>query len=206
MAENTTRVILVRHGQTEWNVQLKYQGHSEVPLTAIGIEQAKLAAVRLSREPVAAIYSSDLGRAAATAQYIAAEHQLQVQQLRALREFYFGNWEGLRFQEVSERWPQQSLEFFQHPESARVSGGETFAEVQARAVAAVKQLVAQHENKTILVVSHGGTIRTLLCAALGLPLERVWAIRQDNTAVNVIEYYPDTTMVALVNDIHHLQG
>lgn len=204
MREKMTRVILVRHGQTEWNVQLKYQGHSEVALTPDGVRQAEQVAARLAREPVCAVYSSDLGRAMKTAEYIAAAHQLPVTAVKGLREYHFGEWEGLSFQQVSERWPQDGSKFLKTPDTVRAPGGETFAEVKARAQAAVKELVARHENQTIILVSHGGTIRTLLCAALGLPLNRVWAIRQDNTAVNIIEYYPEDAIVALVNDTHHL--
>ena len=200
-----TRVILVRHGQTKWNVELKYQGHSEVELTPTGIEQAKLVAGRLAKEPLAAVYSSDLGRARMTAQYIAERHSLPVITVSDLREYHFGEWEGLSFKQIAERWPDISASFFRNPDDIRIPGGETFRDVKARAESAVKRLVSQHPDQTIVIVSHGGTIRTILCAALGLHLNRVWAIKQDNTAVNVIEYHDADSIVALVNDTHHLR-
>lgn len=202
--EKMTRVILVRHGQTEWNVQLRYQGHSDIELTALGRKQAELVAARLIKEPISAVYSSDLGRALRTAEYIAAQHRLTVTPIHGLREYHFGEWEGLTFKQIAKHWPDISVDFFKNPDAVRVPGGETFGEVKARAEAAVRKLVNQHPGQTIVLVSHGGTIRTILCAALGLHLHHVWSIRQDNTAVNIIEYYPETAIVALVNDVHHL--
>lgn len=199
-----TRVILVRHGQTEWNVQLKYQGHSDINLTTQGVRQAELVAARLAKEPVDAIYSSDLGRALRTAEYIASPHQLPVTPLNGLREYHFGEWEGLTFKQIAKQWPDLNANFFKNPDTVRVPGGETFGEVKARAEAVVRKLVDQHPEQTIVLVSHGGTIRTILCAALGLHLNRIWSIRQDNTAVNIVEYYQETAIVALVNDVHHL--
>ena len=199
-----TRVILVRHGQTKWNVELKYQGHSEIELTPTGLQQAELVAARLAKEPIAAVYSSDLGRALMTAQRIAAVHSLSVTPVKGLREYCFGEWEGLTYQQISARWPDISVNFFKNPDDVRVPGGESFGEVKARGEASVQQLVAQHPDQTIVLVSHGGTIRTILCAALGLHLNRVWSIRQDNTAVNIIEYNGEAVTVTLVNDIHHL--
>lgn len=201
-----TRVILVRHGQTKWNVDLRYQGHSEVKLTQMGLHQADLVSARLAKEPIAAVYSSDLGRAFVTAQCIAKPHLLTVTPIRNLREYHFGEWEGLTYQQISTRWPEIAVEFFTNPDEVRVPGGETFGEVKSRADSCVRQLVALHPHQTIVLVSHGGTIRTILCAALGLHLNRVWAIRQDNTAVNIIEYTDETAVIALINDTHHLKG
>lgn len=200
-----TRVILVRHGQTKWNVELKYQGHSEVELSPTGKKQAELVSARLIKEPITAVYSSDLGRAFVTAQCIAKPHGLTVTPIKGLREYHFGDWEGLNFQQISTRWPDISVNFFNNPDNVRIPGGETFSEVKVRAEAAVLELVAQHPHQTILLVSHGGTIRTILCAALGLHLNRVWAIRQDNTAVNIIEYRNEQSIVTLMNDVHHLK-
>ena len=199
-----TRIIFVRHGQTKWNIENKYQGHSEVELSEAGIRQAELVADRLAKEPVHAIYSSDLGRALRTAEHIAKPHGLTVKGVKRLREFHFGEWEGLTFPEITARWPVISSDFFKNPDAIRVPGGETFGEVKVRAEAVIKDLICDHPGQTIVVVSHGGTIRTILCAALGLDLNRVWAIRQDNTAVNIVEYHGESAIVTLLNDIHHI--
>lgn len=199
-----TRVILIRHGQTQWNNDLKYQGHSDVDLSETGIRQAELVGRRLANEPIHAVYASDLSRALQTAQSIANPHGLPVNPLVALREFHFGEWEGLTHAQISQRWPVVCAGFFKNPDEIRVPGGETFGELKLRAQQAVDAIVARHPDQTIAVISHGGTIRTIICAALGIHLNRVWGIRLDNTAVNVIEYYKDSCMLTLLNDTHHL--
>lgn len=200
-----TRIIFVRHGQTKWNLELKYQGHSDIELTETGLRQAELVAARLACEPVQAVYASDLGRALKTAEVIANVHNVSVKTIPALREYYFGEWEGLTHKQISARWPDIYAEFFKHPDEIRVPGGETFGELKQRAQSAIETLVANHPDQTVVVVSHGGTIRTIVCAALGIHLNRVWGIRQDNTAVSIIEYYDDSSIVTLLNDIHHLE-
>lgn len=208
-----TKVILVRHGQTLWNLAMKYQGHCDVALTDKGIEQAELAAKRLADENISAVYASDLNRALVTAECIASEHNLAVTTIPELREINFGDWEGLTFKGLNERitsefneeWTEEMLKIFTHPGDARIPGGESFSEVKERATFALANLVAKHQDQTIVVVSHGGTIRTLLCAALNIPLNYLWNIKQDNTAINMLEYYDGQVMVSLVNDVHHLK-
>lgn len=200
-----TRVILVRHGQTVWNVEAKYQGHSDIALTQEGIEQAKLVAARLSDEPVAAVYASDLSRAFKTAEFIADPHKLAVTSVPALREVKFGEWEGLTYGNIYNKWPDIMDGLFSKPDEIQIPGGETFRELKERATKAIKELVVKHPEETIVVVSHGGTIRTLICAALNIHLNYLWNIRQDNTAVNILDYYDDRTVVGLLNDIHHVR-
>ncbi|SDF07524.1 alpha-ribazole phosphatase [Sporolituus thermophilus] len=201
-----TKVILVRHGQTIWNLELKYQGHTDIELTELGIRQAQLVADRLASENVAAVFASDLSRAYKTAEFIAAKHGLSVVTVPELREIRFGAWEGLTYDGINSQWPDIMKKLYTSPDDVVIPGGETFRELKARAEGAIKRIVSEHPNQTIVVVSHGGTIRTLLCAALNIHLNYVWNIRQDNTAVNIIEYYRERAVVALVNDVHHLKG
>lgn len=199
-----TKVILVRHGQTLWNLQMKYQGHCDVALTDKGIEQARLAGKRLADEKISAVYASDLSRAFKTAECIAQEHNLPVTAIPGLREINFGEWEGLTFEGINSQWTEAMSKLFTHPDEIVIPGGETFRAVKERATTALAQLVARHPDQTIVVVSHGGTIRTVLCAVLNIHLNHLWNIKQDNTAVNMLEYYDEQTMVSLVNDVHHL--
>lgn len=203
-----TKVILVRHGQTLWNLEMKYQGHCDVALTDKGIQQAELAANRLANEEVSAVYASDLNRAFKTAECIANKHNLGVTAIPELREINFGDWEGMTFEGISDptnsHWSEEMSKVFSHPGEAQIPGGETFHEVKERAMAALKQLVAKHPNQTIVVVSHGGTIRTVLCDILDIHLNNIWKIKQDNTAINILEYYDDEVFVSLVNDAQHL--
>lgn len=203
-----TKVILVRHGQTLWNLEMKYQGHCDVALTDKGIRQAELAADRLAKEEISAVYASDLNRAFKTAQCIASKHNLGVTAIPELREINFGDWEGMTFEGISDpansQWSEEMSKVFSHPGEAQIPGGETFHEVKERAMIALNKLVAAHPNQTIVVVSHGGTIRTVLCAILDIHLNNIWKIKQDNTAINMLEYYDDEVFVSLVNDVHHL--
>jgi len=199
-----TKVILVRHGQTLWNLEMKYQGHCDVALTDKGIEQAKLAAQRLAGEDVSAVYASDLSRALKTAECIAEKHNLPVAAIPELREINFGEWEGLTFEGINSQWTAAMSKLFTHPDEIVIPGGETFRQVKERATKALTNLVAEHPNQTIVVVSHGGTIRTVLCAVLDIHLNHLWKIKQENTAINMLEYHDEQVMVALVNDVHHL--
>ncbi len=200
-----TKVILVRHGQTLWNLVMKYQGHCDVALTEKGLEQAMLAAQRLASEKITAVYASDLGRALKTAECIAQKHNLLVTAVPELKEINFGEWEGLTYEGANSQWTEEMSLLFTHPDEVIIPGGETFREVKERATMALAKIVAQHPNETIVVVSHGGTIRTLLCAALNIHLNYLWKIKQDNTAINVLEYHDGEVMVSLVNDVHHLE-
>ena len=199
-----TKLILVRHGQTLWNKELKYQGHSDIILDDDGLRQAALVAGRLKGEKIDAVYSSDLKRAFATAEAIANYHSLPVFVMPGLREMKFGEWEGFTFKFIYERWPEEMDKLFVNAREARVPGGETFDEVKIRAAAAVDELVAKHPEQTVVAVCHGGTIRTIICNVLGIDLNRVWDIKQDNTAVNIIEFYPERAIISLLNDTHHL--
>ena len=200
-----TKVILVRHGQTLWNLVMKYQGHCDVALTEKGVEQAMLAAQRLASEKITAVYASDLGRALKTAECIAQKHNLLVTAVPELKEINFGEWEGLTYEGANSQWTEEMSLLFTHPDEVIIPGGETFREVKERATGALAKIVAQHPDETIVVVSHGGTIRTLLCAALNIHLNYLWKIKQDNTAINVLEYHDGEVMVSLVNDVHHLE-
>lgn len=200
-----TKVILVRHGQTLWNHEMKYQGHTDIALTAAGIRQAELVAERLADEPLAAVYASDLSRAYVTAEHIAAKHGLPVASVPALREICFGEWEGLTYDGINEQWPGMLEKLYTYADEVEIPGGESFRIVKERAYAAVCELVNKHPGETIAIVSHGGTIRSLLCAVLDLHLNQVWSLKQDNTAVNILEYHEGRVMLGLFNDSCHLR-
>lgn len=201
-----TKIILVRHGVTTWNHQFRYQGHSDIPLAEEGFLQAKKVALRLAKEPAAAVYASDLGRAANTAHVIAEQHKLTVKLLPALREINFGLWEGKTYPELEKGYAKEVQGLFSCPADLLIPEGESFRQVKNRAYSAIMDVAKQHAGETIIAVSHGGTIRTILCAVLDLDLNKLWNIKQDNTAVNIIEFYEHKAVVALVNDTHHLRS
>jgi alpha-ribazole phosphatase len=199
-----TKIIYVRHGQTLWNLEMKYQGHTDISLSSLGNEQAAAVANKLARLNISAVYSSDLIRAYDTAVAIAGKHGLTVQKEPAFREISFGEWEGLTYDSIYSGWPDIMGELYSRPDEVEIPGGESFRQLKKRAVWGIDQLMKKHPDETIVVVSHGGTIRTILCAALNIHLNYVWNIKQDNTAVNIIEYYPERTIVCLLNDTSHL--
>lgn len=201
-----TKIILVRHGQTHWNVEMKYQGQTDIELTEKGLQQARMVADRLASEPVSAVYSSDLSRAFVTAKIIAQKHDLSVIAMPELREISFGDWEGLTYTNINSGWPQIMEKLFTCPNEVIIPGGESFHQLKERASQALKKIYISHPDQTVVVVSHGGTIRTLICMALNINLNYVWNIRQDNTAVSILEYFDNRIILSLLNDTSHLRS
>ena len=200
-----TKVIFVRHGETSWNYSKRYQGHSDILLNDKGLQQAQLVAQRLAGETISAIYSSDLKRAVQTADLIAGHHSLCPILVPELREVNFGLWEGLTYEEIMSTWPDGLSAIYAKPGCAPIPGGESFNDVQRRTMLGLSKCIARHQEETIVLVSHGGTMRVLLCDALGLDIEKMWSLRQDSTAINIVEYYEMTQVVSLVNDTCHLR-
>ncbi|HYI43883.1 MAG TPA: histidine phosphatase family protein [Actinomycetota bacterium] len=169
-----TRILLVRHGATEWNTHKRAQGHADIALTDEGISQALHAAGELSETDIAAVYSSDLKRAYDTAMVIAKDHGVEVTVDRDFREIDQGEWEGLTVDEIRAGWPDlwgPARHFNARP------GGETPHQVRKRSLEALERAVKAHPDSTIVVVSHGGTIRWLSAEALGYDDRRSARIR-----------------------------
>ena len=201
-----TKVIFVRHGETLWNHSKRYQGQSDIPLNEKGIQQAKKVAQRLAGQTISAVYSSDLIRAVQTAEAIANEHSLQVVPLPEFREVNFGLWEGLTYEEIMAEWPEALSAIYAKPGSVCIPEGESFYDVQKRTAIGLSKCIANHHEETIVIVSHGGTMRILLCDALGLAIEKMWSLQQDSTAINRIDYFTDSKVVSLVNCTCHLNA
>ena len=199
------KVVFVRHGQTEWNVSGRYQGQSDVALSAAGLAQAEKLAEGFPVAHLDAVYASDLVRARVTAETVAKNFGLPVQLEPAFRELSFGDWEGLTYEEVVASWPDAMRNFLAHPDILEVPHGESFPAVQQRALKRLHELLQQHEGQTIMIAAHGAVLRTMLVAALHMPLQYLWSIRQFNTAVNIVRYDTDgSPTVELLNSTAHL--
>lgn len=199
------KVVFVRHGQTEWNVSGRYQGQSDVALSAAGLAQAEKLAAEFPVAKLDAIYASDLVRARVTAETVAQKFGLPVQLEPAFRELSFGDWEGLTYEEIVASWPDAMRNFLAHPDILEVPNGESFPAVQQRALERLHELLAKHEGQTIMIAAHGAVLRTMLAAALHMPLQYLWSIRQFNTAVNIVRYDADgNPTVELLNSTAHL--
>ncbi|KAB2954195.1 alpha-ribazole phosphatase [Heliorestis acidaminivorans] len=199
-----TKIFLIRHGETEWNYNRRYQGHSDVALSEKGRYQAQQLKNRLAHEKIDVLYASDLGRAVETAKIIAQEKDKEVSLDCRFRECHFGDWEGMTFQEIEEAYPNEIKLWTTKPGQLLIPGGESFATLQKRAYKALLEVVKKHQGENIAIVAHGGTIRSLLCAILDLDLDRAWQFKQDNTALNIISFHGESAIIETVNDCTHL--
>jgi broad specificity phosphatase PhoE len=161
-----TRILLARHAETDWNRVGRWQGHADQPLNETGREQAAELGRRLKGQHVAAVYSSDLRRARDTATIVGAELGIEVVQDPELREIDVGSWSGLTRSEVAERFPEGYARW----QAGEIGhDGETREQLAARVIPAVERIAHAHPGDTVLVVTHGGVIRTLLRHAAGDP-------------------------------------
>ncbi|MGE5509306.1 MAG: histidine phosphatase family protein [Chitinophagales bacterium] len=201
-----TRLLLVRHGETEWNRDGRIQGHLDVVLSENGREQAKRLARRLAREQLAAVYASTLARASETAAIIAQPHGLPVATRPELREGCFGAWQGLTMAEVRERFAENYAAVRQDPIHGRPQDGETCFEMAERAYQTVGELAAAHAGETIVVVTHGGTLKTIISQLLGLDLRYRWRFTVDNCSLTVAAWREGGPVLLTLNDTAHLAG
>ncbi|MEJ8543990.1 histidine phosphatase family protein [Brevibacillus borstelensis] len=190
-----TVIYLVRHGETDWNLARRIQGHSDIALNELGRRQAQKVGVRFRGETIHAVYASDLTRARDTAQCIAENVGCAVSTLSALRERCYGEWEGLTYEEIKVR-------FANADETA--CGIETFEKMQQRAAKALAELADRHAGQAIVVVSHGGLINSFLhhvtCGQQGTGITRI-----DNTGINVFHCEERQWKVVTVNNTDHLK-
>jgi probable phosphoglycerate mutase len=206
VTNSTTTVILVRHGQSTWNAAGRWQGQGDPPLSDKGREQAGIVARRLLREPVAAIYASDLLRAAETAEIIGQTLGLRPQPEPRLRELNVGAWSGLTIQEIAERFPEQFAAWQNH-EHIRAGGGEMFQEMQQRAAEALEEIAGTHQGQTVCLVTHGGIVFALRGHALGKGLgpELFQGLPPNrNTAVTTLLRQDGEWRIGLLMDAGHL--
>jgi phosphoserine phosphatase len=202
-----TTVILVRHGQTEWNRMERFRGRADVPLNETGLAQARAAGERVSAGwlPVA-VYASPLSRAVKTAEAIAIHFNLQVEIHAGLVDINYGQWQGLTPDEVGARWPDALATWYAAPHQAHIPGGEALDELRSRAMATVDELSAHHAGQTIVLVGHTVINRVILLAILGLGNDRFWRIKQDTCAINVFEVENRTFTLVSLNDTCHMHS
>ena len=198
------RILLLRHAETEWNRERRFQGWQDSPLSATGREQAESAARLLAASPLAAVWSSPLARARETALLIAAPHRLPVQEADNFKEMGFGAWEGLTRGEVEQRFPAEIRAWAETPDKAGWPGAEALPVVRDRARAGLEALRAAHTGQTVCLVSHGITARVLILEALGLGLDRLWSIALASTGISELEFRDDWTTLHRMNSLIHL--
>jgi probable phosphoglycerate mutase len=199
-----TRVLAIRHGETDWNVDGRIQGQLDIPLNATGQWQVHRLALAVADEGIDAVYSSDLLRAYETAQSVARGAGQPIVTDVGLRERGFGVFEGLSFTEISARWPEQAERWRRRDADFGAEGGETLRDFSARSIAAVERLAAQHPGQTIAVVSHGGVMDCLYRAAARVALDAPRSWQLGNAAINRLLYTPQGFTLIGWSDTSHL--
>lgn len=200
-------LILLRHGETEWNLTGRWQGQAaDTPLTDLGREQARIVARRLRSYRISAIYSSDLLRAFETAQIVGQALGLTPMAEPGLRESDIGAWTGLTWDEITARFPDEVTAMFAG-QDVRRGGGESYGEMQARLAAALDRIIARHAGQTVLLVGHGAALRTLIAHVLGADLAQMHRIAiGGNTALSVVQAQRNGLRLVSYNDTAHLDG
>ena len=194
---------LVRHGETEWNRANRIQGHTDVPLSDKGRNQVSALAPELTGVPISAVYSSDLSRTVETAQILLSSTGLSVQQDRDLREFSYGEWEGLTLSEVQTRDGDAFAQRFNVRDvDFAAPGGESAVQLVGRVRRFYDRVVAAHDGgENVLVAAHGGSVRALALCLLGLPVEHFWRFRVDCAGLTIIENHAGGRVLRVWNHV-----
>jgi len=199
-------LLLIRHGETVWNAEGRVQGQQNSPLSARGREQGRLTADRLSKMKVSGIYSSDLSRARQTAEMIAAPHRLTVKLASALRERNYGVLEGNTLEEAARTQGMWLLAWQADRLHRAPPGGENQPDMCRRVMEALRAIAAAHPGQTVVVVTHGGPIKSAVYDILRIPLS-LWDLTWVATgSITTITGIPDVFRVACLNDTCHLEA
>jgi|UPI0004013EF7 alpha-ribazole phosphatase len=202
----TTTLYLTRHGETQWNVEKRMQGWQDSPLTEKGRQDAKRLGQRLEAVELTAIYASTSGRAFETAELVRGERPIPIYQDEQLREMHLGDWEGKTHDEIQQMDPVLFDHFWNAPHLYVPQRGERFWDVQQRALEAVQRIIARHQGKTVLVVTHGVVLKTLIAAFKGVPLDDLWAPPyMYGTSVTIVEAHHDEFRVIVEGDASHIK-
>lgn len=225
------RIYLVRHGETPWNEEMRYQGQTDVPLSEKGRKQAEALRCTLfnnqgtgNRQPgteirIARVYSSDLQRAYETAEIITgkgaggrgqgagSEEKPGIITCKELREVNYGVFEGVLLEDIKKKYMDVLQQWWRDPLKARIPDGESLEELHERVLRCYTEIVRAHQekNEDVLIVSHGGPLRIIFMHVLGFTLHQVRSFRVDNTSLSIVEYRNGKPVLALLNDTCHLE-
>jgi phosphoserine phosphatase len=201
-----TRLIILRHGRTEWNRVERFRGRADIGLDDVGMKQAEAAAKRIREWPISAIYSSPLRRATTTAEIMAAPLGLSVMLMPGMVDIDYGVWQGLSTEDVMAREGHLYSQWMESPHKVKFPRGESFAEVRERATSAVDDVIRQHLKETVVLVSHKVICQILILSLLGLDSSHFWQITQDVCAMNLFEVRGGIPSALFLNDTCHLEG
>jgi alpha-ribazole phosphatase len=199
-----SRLLLVRHGKTKLHQDDRFWGSTDVPLSDEGIEQAERLSRRLAGEKIAAVYTSTLSRARLTGEIIASSHRLEVNAVGDLCECNFGYIEGLTFEEIKRKYPDLAEELTEG-KAVAFPGGENIAQLDGRVRAFLERLQEVKPEATVVIVSHGGPLRLLVCRLLGIGTEHWQQFRNAHASLSIVETFPGMAILDLLNDVSHLR-
>ncbi len=183
MSNNTTRLVVIRHGETEWNIQNKFQGHLDSKLTPPGVKQAEAIAGALKGEAYDVIYSSDLGRAKHTAEIIARSLNMKVKTEKDLREINLGVMQGLKKDEFVLKYPEVISKYHADPEYV-IPGGESKLQLYNRVTGILEKIIRKHKGHNILLVAHGGVLDCIIRHTFDIPLNKQRNFSLFNASIN----------------------
>ncbi len=202
-----TKIVLVRHGETDWNKDQIFRGRIDVPLNATGLEQVRATGEALKDYKVDAVYSSPLSRALETGKAIVAFHPgITVKGEKGFIDIDFGEWQGMSHEKVKEEYGELYLRWQQEPGNVRMPGGEDLEDVKVRSMEGLNDILSRHENETVVIASHRVINKVVLCAVFGLTNQHFWRIRQDTCAINIFEKSDKGFIVSLINDTCHMKA
>ncbi|MCS7254686.1 MAG: histidine phosphatase family protein [Armatimonadota bacterium] len=202
-----TTIILVRHGETLWNRQRRFQGQRDVPLSELGRLQAAALQERLKGEQIDTVYASDLSRASETAQIILQGRSVEINLTLELRERHKGAWEGLTFEEAAKAYPKEIEAWLKDP-LASVPYGESGDQFILRVKGFIERTLSFHSGERMLIVSHGGPIKVAICLMLGWDMSCLHRFRISNGSISIIEMNSGSTVCNVLNDecyLHRLK-
>ena len=199
------RLLLVRHGITEYNSTRRFAGYSDVEMSEAGYRQVERLRDRLADVKIDAIYSSDLRRALATAEVIISGREANIVACSELREVNYGDTEGLTFDEIRRLYPELAESIANFNLQLEFPGGERFDGFIERTITFLGKLEKHAPSETILIVSHSGPLKVLVCHLLGIDQSHWRQFRIDNASLSIVETYPQRAIINLLNDISHLR-
>jgi alpha-ribazole phosphatase len=200
-----SKLILIRHGTTKLHANDRFWGKTDIPLSDAGIEQARQLQARLANEDIKTLFSSPLSRALNTAEIIAAGHNMKITTCDELGECNFGYAEGLTFKEIEKLYPALAAELADW-KAVSFPGGETLDQLNERVKTFIKKLDAFQPNDTVVIVSHGGPLRLLICNLLDLDISHWQQFRIDRGSLSIVETFPQNAIITLLNDMSHLKS
>ncbi len=199
------RLLLVRHGDTEFNSSHRFMGHSDIELSPAGRQQIERLRDYLVDDKIEAVYASDLLRTITTARILTDGRGLVVTPCPELREMNYGLCEGLTFGEINQSYPAVAEQCVNFSPSLEFPEGETFQDFSKRTISFLDRLKAHKPSDTVLIVSHNGPLKTLVCHFLGIEMEHWWQIRIDTASLSIIDITPRGAMLSRLNDTSYLK-